>query len=181
MLALVCRMRIGLLLILVLLNGMSTQPPTPAAPPAPSPDPMRWAATEQPAPVQTSHPRPSRRWKATAHIGQWRTGNAAGALDKWYSDPIFGSSADEVLMAQQKFINDHLHPRKRQKKGNAPVEASSSSAAASSSDQPTTSAAEPRARRSAAPVCLAESKGPNAPKQPRPGSGESLGAQTRSF
>ena len=152
------RMRCGILLVLSLVISMSTQPPTPAAPPTPSADPDRWAATEQPAPVQTNHPRPSRRWKVTAHIGQWRTGNAAGALDKWYSEPIFGSSPDEVLMAQQKFINDHLHPRKRQKKGKAPVEVSSSSAAASSSDQPTTAAAEPRARRLAAPVSLAESK-----------------------
>jgi hypothetical protein len=170
------RMRCGVLLVLAI--GMSTQPPTPAPPPAPSPDPTRWAANEQPAPVQTNHPRPSRRWKTTAHIGQWRTGNAAGVLDKWFSDPIFGSSPDEVVMAQQRFINDHLHPAKRQKKAKAPAAASSSSAAASSSNQLTTAAAEPRARRSAAPGSLAESKGPQVAIQPRAGPGELPCAQT---
>ncbi len=163
-----------ILLVLAIVIGMSTQPPAPTAPPAPSPDPLRWAAEEQPPPVQTNHPRPSRRWKATAHVGQWRTGNAAGVLDKWHSQPIFGSSADEVVMAQQKFLNEHLHPRKRQKKAKAPAAASSTSAAASSSDQQTTAADEPRARRSAAPVSLAESKGPQVAIRPRAGPGELL-------
>ena len=102
-------------MLIVLDAIIMNEPPTPAQA-ASSADPGRWAPAIQPEPVEYPNRSRTQRWGIKALVGQEGTGNAARAGQKatrqeWPSKWMYAATRDEVLLLQQQYIHDHLHPK----------------------------------------------------------------------
>ena len=136
--------------------------------PAPSAHPGRSAPSQQPAPVYVAKGTANTKWYVQALVSRMGTGKAAGTQIDEKSPKMFAATEEEALLKQQRFINDYIHPQKRQKKAAgsavpaAAVGEAGCSGAASAMEQ-----AEPRPKRAVAPSCLAAghivSSAPNMP------------------
>ena len=152
------RMSKFLVAFIVVMSGL---PPAPAPVPAPpSAHPGRSAPAEQPAPVHNPKDRPNKQWYVQAIVSRMGTGKAAGHQISEKSPKIFARTREEAVLKQQEFIQDYLHPKKRQKAAAPPapaaVPAAASGQAASSSSLPTFEQAAQRPVRAAAPTNLKE-------------------------
>ena len=104
-----------LTVLAVLVATTMNEPPAPPQP-TPSAAPGRWAPEVQPEPVEYPNASRTKRWGIKAAVGQEGTGNAARAGQKatrqeWHSKWMYAATRDEVLLLQQQYINDHLHPK----------------------------------------------------------------------
>ena len=159
----------------VLVHRKSQAPLCKSPPPSAHPD--RRAPSEQPAPVERPTASAGARWIVQADVERRGTGKAKGTWIKERSAKMYAATEEAATLKQQEYINDYLHPKKRQKKAAAALPAGNSSAEASSSGS-SPAPFEPLPRRASAPISLAEVKGPNAPQAPRAGPGEPLAAPT---
>ena len=80
-----------------------------------SPPPDRWADPEQPQPVEYPDRAATTRWRVRAIVWKRGTGKAAASKSKLVSDLMSAPTREAVLAKQQQYIEDFIHPKKRQK------------------------------------------------------------------